>query len=80
MAKVILTGAFVLITDDHRRFEFAAGKQDIPDELSDHWYVKAHCEQGYHAPVKAEVEPAVVETPIESAEVAKRQPGRTKKS
>jgi hypothetical protein len=70
---------FTLILDDGRRFEFAAGEQDIPGELADHWYVKAHCEafpEAYDIPV------AAVETPIESAEVAepeKRKPGRPKK-
>jgi hypothetical protein len=80
MAKVILTSAFALITDDHRRHEFAPGEQEIPDELAEHWYVKAHCEA---KPMEYDVPtlPAVVETPIETAEVAEpRRPGRPKKS
>ncbi|MGF6837058.1 hypothetical protein QF001_000925 [Paraburkholderia youngii] len=81
----IVKSDFTLILDDGRRFEFSAGAQDIPAELADHWYVKAHCEPepvAYDAPVEAVVEPAIVETPIESAEVAepeKRRPGRPKK-
>lgn len=80
MAKVIIKSAFTLITDDHRRHEFAAGEQEIPGELADHWYVKAHCEPEYDSPVVVE-EPAVAETSDEPAPVAEaRKPGRPKKS
>lgn len=75
MAKVIIKSAFGLITDDHRRFEFAAGEQDIPDELADHWYVRAHCEpfpEAYDIPDIAPADEAVAEPPA----VEKRKPGR----
>lgn len=71
----IVKSDFTLILDDHRRFEFVAGKQEIPDELADHWYVKAHCEPEYHAPVVAET---VAETPVEPAQVA--EPRKTLKA
>lgn len=78
MAKVIIKSAFTLITDDHRRHEFAAGEQDIPGELADHWYVKAHCEA---LPVAYDVPEVVAETaPSIDPVVEKRQPGRPKKS
>ncbi|MEL6237001.1 MAG: hypothetical protein AAFO57_00030 [Pseudomonadota bacterium] len=81
MAKVILKSAFALITDDHRRHEFAPGEQEIPDELADHWYVLAHCEpkpEAYDAP---EVVAESAETPDETVEVIEpRKPGRPKKS
>jgi len=72
----IVKSDFTLILDDGRRFEFAAGEQNIPGELADHWYVKAHCEPEYDASVQS---PAVAEASSESAEV-KRHPGRPKKS
>lgn len=78
--KSIVKSDFTLILDDGRRFEFASGEQDIPGELADHWYVKAHCEPEYDAPVEVE-EPAVAEMPDEPAQVAEaRKPGRPKKS
>lgn len=78
MATVNFASDFTLICDDGRRFEFAAGEQDIPDELADHWYVKAHCEA---LPVTYD-EPEVatdVEAEEPAAESEKRRPGRPKK-
>lgn len=76
----IVKSPFTLITDDGRRIEFAAGEQDIPSELADHWYVQAHCEPAtgvYDAPEQpAEGVPA--DDP--AAEPEKRGPGRPKKS
>lgn len=69
----LVKNAFTLITDDHRRYDFTAGEQEIPEEIADHWYVKAHIEpvaEVYDAP---EVEP-------ESAETSEpRKAGRPKK-
>jgi hypothetical protein len=36
--------AFTLSKDDGSKVQFVAGAQDVPDELLDHWYVKAHVE------------------------------------
>lgn len=73
----IVKSAFTLITDDHRRHEFTAGEQEIPGELADHWYVKAHCEPEYDSPVEPVFE-AVAETTDEPAQVA--EPRKTIKA
>ena len=74
--KVVFISPFTLITDDHRRFEFAAGVQDIPDELADHWYVKAHLVENADTIVEPAADPVTADSPV----VEKRQPGRPKKS
>jgi len=78
MARLNIARPFTLICDDHRRFEFAAGEQEIPDELADHWYVKAHCENlpaAYDLEVTADV--VTADDPV--ADPEKRKAGRPKK-
>lgn len=71
MAKVIVRSGFGLLCDDGRRFEFVAGAQEIPDELIEHWYVKAHLEPEYDAQGASE--------PAPQTEPEKRKPGRPAK-
>lgn len=71
--KLKVLHSFTLITDDHRRYDFAAGEQEIPEEIADHWYVKAHIEpvsEVYDAP---EAEPELADAP------ETRKAGRPKK-
>lgn len=79
MATVTFTEGFTLLCDDGRRFEFAAGEQEIPDELADHWYVKAHCEDLPAAYDSPEVTADAESTDDPVAEPEKRKAGRPKK-
>jgi hypothetical protein len=64
MATVLIKQSFTLILDDTRRFDYAAGLQEIDDDIAEHWYVKAHSEpvsEGRGAPESAR-EPEATET------------------
>lgn len=43
MATRTVLSPFNLLLDGGRKVAFKSGEQDIPDDLVDHWYVKANC-------------------------------------
>lgn len=63
--KATVKSHFTVITDKHRRYDFEAGEQEIPAEVANHWYVKAHIEP------QAEVYDAPEAAPLDEPEARK---------
>jgi len=43
MAMLNIIEPFTITLENGSPREFAAGIQEVPDELASHWYVKVHC-------------------------------------
>lgn len=66
MRAVVAKAFSVLLDAGGRRLSFAAGEQEIPDEIAGHWYVRLHlAEPTEPAELADEASPSATPAPVD---------------